>query len=153
MFHLIIPAPARSSPYARVRCIVATMNVKQVIVMRRDLGMRRGKEIAQGAHASMLWLAARVAPLPDETQARRPHFTDAEREWLSGAFTKVCVRADSEAQLLDICDRARAEGLEVHLVTDAGRTEFHGVPTHTCCALGPDLCERIDAITGDLKLL
>jgi len=33
---------------------------KQVIVMRRDLGMRRGKEIAQGAHASMIWLALRI---------------------------------------------------------------------------------------------
>ena len=33
---------------------------KQVIVIRRDLKMRRGKEIAQGAHASMLWLADRV---------------------------------------------------------------------------------------------
>lgn len=29
------------------------MNVKQVIVMRKDLNMRRGKQIAQGAHASM----------------------------------------------------------------------------------------------------
>lgn len=32
----------------------------QVIVMRRDLGMRQGKEIAQGAHASMIWLALRI---------------------------------------------------------------------------------------------
>lgn len=34
--------------------------VKQVIVIRRDLGMRRGKEIAQGAHASMAWLRRRL---------------------------------------------------------------------------------------------
>ena len=36
------------------------MEPKQVIVMRRDLGMRRGKEIAQGAHASMIWLSRRI---------------------------------------------------------------------------------------------
>ena len=35
---------------------------KQVIVIRRDLRMRRGKEIAQGAHASMAWLRQRVMP-------------------------------------------------------------------------------------------
>lgn len=29
------------------------MDAKQVIVMRKDLGMRKGKMIAQGAHAAM----------------------------------------------------------------------------------------------------
>ena len=54
------------------------MDPKQVIVMRRDLGMRRGKEIAQGAHASMIWLALRIRQ-PGYT------FTEAERRWLDGA--------------------------------------------------------------------
>jgi PTH2 family peptidyl-tRNA hydrolase len=71
------------------------MEPKQVIVMRRDLGMRRGKEIAQGAHASMIWLSLRI---------REPGygFTEAERTWLDGSFTKVCVRVDSEEELLGI---------------------------------------------------
>jgi peptidyl-tRNA hydrolase len=34
--------------------------MKQVIVMRKDLKMRRGKEIAQGAHASMAFLAKKA---------------------------------------------------------------------------------------------
>jgi PTH2 family peptidyl-tRNA hydrolase len=119
---------------------------KQVIVMRRDLGMRRGKEIAQGAHASMIWLAFRIRQ-PGYT------FTEAERRWLEGRFTKVCVRVDSEEELLAIVQRAQESGLSVHLCVDAGRTEFHGVPTPTCCAVGPDLPERIDPITGQLTLL
>jgi PTH2 family peptidyl-tRNA hydrolase len=122
------------------------MEPKQVIVMRRDLGMRRGKEIAQGAHASMIWLAQRI---------RRPGyaFTQAERQWLSGPFTKVCVRVDSEEELMGIVQAAQAAGVQVHLVVDAGRTEFHGVPTPTCCAVGPDDPARIDPVTGHLKLL
>jgi peptidyl-tRNA hydrolase len=32
------------------------------------------------------------------------------------------------------------------------RTEFHGVPTHTSVGIGPDRAERIDAVTGELKL-
>ena len=119
---------------------------KQVIVMRRDLGMRRGKEIAQGAHASMIWLAQRVRQVAMT-------FTAAERLWLAGAFTKVCVRADSEEELLAIVAKAREAGVLVQLCVDAGRTEFHGVPTPTCCAVGPDFPERIDPITGHLKLL
>ena len=119
---------------------------KQVIVMRRDLGMRRGKEIAQGAHASMIWLALRIRQ-PSYT------FTDAERRWLDGPFTKVCVRVDSEEELLAVVQRAQEAGVLVYLCVDAGRTEFHGVPTPTCCAVGPDFSERIDPITGHLKLL
>lgn len=34
-----------------------------------------------------------------------------------------------------------------------GKTEFHGVPTRTCLAIGPDDSEKIDAITGQLQLL
>ena len=119
---------------------------KQVIVMRRDLGMRRGKEIAQGAHASMIWLAERI---------RRPGFgfSEAERRWLAGAFTKVCVRVDSEEELRNIVNAAQQARVMVHLVIDAGRTEFRGVPTPTCCALGPDYASRIDPISGHLKLL
>ncbi len=121
-------------------------STKQVIVMRRDLGMRRGKEISQGAHASMIWLAERI-------RQRRYAFSEAERQWLAGAFTKVCVRVESEEELLGIVRAAQEQGVMVHLVVDAGRTEFHGVPTPTCCALGPDFAERIDPITGHLKLL
>lgn len=36
--------------------------MKQVIVIRRDLRMRRGKEIAQDAHASIAWLTSRLRP-------------------------------------------------------------------------------------------
>ena len=119
---------------------------KQVIVMRRDLGMRRGKEIAQGSHASMIWLALRIRQ-PGYT------FTEAERRWLDGTFTKVCVRVDSEEELLAVVQRAQEAGVLVYLCVDAGMTEFHGVPTPTCCAVGPDFPERIDPITGQLKVL
>src|SRR5215204_4672295 len=112
---------------------------KQVIVLRRDLGMRRGKEIAQGAHASMIWLALRI-------REAGYTFNDAERRWLDGAFTKVCVRVGSEEELLAVVQRAREAGVLVQLCVDAGRTEFHGVPTPTCCAVGPDFAERIDPI-------
>ncbi len=122
------------------------MEPKQVIVMRRDLGMRRGKEIAQGAHASMIWLSLRI---------REPGhaFTQAEQTWLEGSFTKVCVRVESEEELIGIVREAREAGVMAHLCVDAGRTEFHGVPTPTCCAIGPDFADRIDPITGHLKLL
>jgi PTH2 family peptidyl-tRNA hydrolase len=79
--------------------------------------------------------------------------TDAQRAWLTGAFAKVCCRVDSEEELMQIHDKAEEAGLEVHLITDSGRTEFHGQPTRTCLAIGPDEADKIDQITGHLELL
>jgi peptidyl-tRNA hydrolase, PTH2 family len=126
---------------------------KQVIVIRRDLRMRRGKEIAQGAHASTAWLADRVV------QGIRPNGTvdhvvlsPAERSWLETSFRKVTVKVSSEDELMAVYRKAIEAGLVVHLVTDRGLTEFGGIPTRTCLAVGPDYDDLVDPVTGDLEL-
>lgn len=124
--------------------------IKQVICMRHDLKMRRGKQIAQGAHASMAFLCDK---LREKGSVSLDDFSEVEQIWLSEAFAKVCCRIDSEEELLAIHDQAVEAGLAVHLITDIGRTEFHGQPTRTCLAIGPDLAEKIDKITGHLQLL
>jgi PTH2 family peptidyl-tRNA hydrolase len=119
--------------------------IKQVIVIRKDLKMRRGKEIAQGSHASMKFL---VDALKDKRE-----YTEAENEWLfNGVFRKICVKVESEEELMNIHNKALEIGLTSKLITDAGATEFHGVPTVTCLAIGPDYSENIDPVTSELKL-
>jgi len=113
--------------------------LKQIIVLRTDLKMRRGKEIAQGAHASMGGMI----------KYRRNPFT---RMWLNGAFAKIAVGIDSENELLALHRRAKEEGVPSYLIQDAGRTEFKGVPTYTAVAIGPGDPEKIKDLTGDLKL-
>ena len=126
---------------------------KQVIVIRRDLKMRRGKEIAQGAHASMAWLRQRVMPrLTPAGRADQVQISAAERSWLELSMRKVTVKVGSETELLDVYDKALAAGLVVHMVTDRGLTEFGGIPTRTCLAVGPDYDDLIDPVTGDLEL-
>jgi peptidyl-tRNA hydrolase, PTH2 family len=148
------------------------MGVKQVIVMRNDLNMRKGKMIAQGAHAAMkvffdrgdlgyYWRSGASGSLFEgEDDPGNPGafamlitLTRAMWAWANGSFTKVVVRADSEEQLLDLYRQAREAHLPVALVEDAGKTEFHGVVTPTCIAIGPADPADIDLITGDLKLL
>jgi PTH2 family peptidyl-tRNA hydrolase len=125
---------------------------KQVIVMRKDLGMRKGKMIAQGAHASLKVLLDAGARDPSGASFSIP-LDGALASWLGGRFTKVCVSVDSEAALDAIVDRARAAGVPCALIVDAGMTEFHGVATKTCCAVGPAWSDAVDAITGALLLL
>lgn len=124
---------------------------KQVIILRKDLNMRKGKMIAQGAHASMaviLEMGTKISnrfnidPMPQAT-----------KEWLNGSFTKVCLSCDSEQELLALHAQAIAAGIPCSLIRDAGKTEFNGVPTFTAVAIGPDYPENIDPITGHLKLL
>lgn len=124
--------------------------VKQVIVVRRDLKMRRGKECAQAAHASMAWLCERVNPAI--VLGRSPVFSFVELEWICGSFTKVVVQVKSEEELRAVHERAQIAGLVSKLIVDSGATEFHGIPTPTACAVGPDRAEKIDAVTGGLEL-
>lgn len=148
--------------------------VKQVIVVRKDLNMRKGKMIAQGAHASMkvffdrklsiqlgrvrrwrakaiLWLIERLLSMQDNLMVIV--LDAAMREWVDGLFTKVVVSVDSEQDLFAIVIKAEDMGLPVALIQDAGRTEFGGVPTYTACAVGPSEADIVDSVTGHLKLL
>ena len=122
------------------------MPAKQVIVIRKDLKMRRGKEIVQGAHAAMAFLTERLRQSPTVS------LSPSEREWVEGIFTKVCVRVDSEDALRSIESRAKEEGIICHAITDSGLTEFQGRPTLTCLAVGPDEDWKVDRITGHLEL-
>jgi peptidyl-tRNA hydrolase, PTH2 family len=123
---------------------------KQVIVIRKDLNMRKGKMVAQGAHASM----AAILKLGRREGNELVIPLDARIEpWLTGRFTKICVSVNSEAELLAIHQKALANGLVTALILDAGLTEFGGIPTHTAVAVGPDMAVNIDLVTGTLPLL
>jgi PTH2 family peptidyl-tRNA hydrolase len=137
------------------------MRTKQVIVVRKDLKMRRGKEIAQGAHASMAVLTNNLIGYPFKWHLFPFLFCKfiylflshkPLRTWLTGRFTKVCVTVDSEEELKQIYTKAKNAGLLCSLIQDAGLTEFGGVPTYTTVAIGPDEEYKINEITGYLKL-
>ena len=115
--------------------------------------MRRGKEIAQGAHASTAWLADRVIQgLSPNGTVDHVALSPAERTWLDTSFRKVTVKVGSEEELMAVYRTAVKAGLVVHLVTDRGLTEFGGIPTRTCLAVGPDYDDLVDPVTGDLEL-
>lgn len=133
---------------------------KQVIVVRKDLNMRKGKMIAQGAHASMGVL---LYMMETEESTRFDGVTPVTtytlradgyvRDWLKRKFTKVAVSVNNEQELLEVYEKAKNEGLPAVLITDSGLTEFGGVPTHTCCGIGPWRRDEIDKVTGHLTLL
>lgn len=135
---------------------------KQVIVMRRDLKMRKGKIAAQSGHAcveaTLMAIAreGRAGQLcADDGWAYLEHAVDDRSpltDWFDAGVAKICVYVDGEEALLDIAAQGREAGFAVALIRDAGHTEFHGEPTFTCLAFEPLPAEKIDPITGDLPL-
>ena len=134
---------------------------KQVILVRRDLKMRRGKECAQVAHASLkvfldrMYNESKFVRFFPSKKTKTLHYekNDAVDQWINGSFTKVVLKVDSEEQLLELHNKAKEAGLLTSLIQDSGKTEFKGIPTHTCCAIGPNWSEDIDKITGHLELM
>jgi PTH2 family peptidyl-tRNA hydrolase len=124
------------------------VKVKQVIVIRKDLNMRTGKLAAQVAHASMAVLLDKMERSPVIHRDKSPIY-----QWLNDSFVKIVVYVNSLEDLLVLRDNAESIKIPTALITDAGRTEFHGKPTVTALAIGPDKAEKIDKVTGDLPLL
>lgn len=123
---------------------------KQALVLRKDLNMRKGKMIAQGAHAS--W----AGPLTRATRVPGGWLIPDDEDigpWLNGKFAKIALSVDSEAELVELHRKALAAGLPCALIRDAGLTEFGGVPTLTALCIGPAEKSRVDTFTSELKLL
>jgi peptidyl-tRNA hydrolase len=148
-----------------------TNDVKQVIVMRKDLKntegqkVRTGKLCAQAAHSSLGVILDKMRNGQtyenyqpeiingEYTMTLKVKVNSALDQWLRGCFKKICLCANSNEELLQIYQNAKETNLPVVLITDNGLTEFNGVHTNTCIAIGPAFSKDIDKITGHLKTL
>lgn len=128
---------------------------KQVIVMRTDLGMRKGKMMAQAAHASMMFLRELIELEDDEGRvySHIAEYTPEQAEWLRGEYAKIVVGVGSEDEMAEILLVAWNRGLTAYEVIDNGHTEFNGVKTKTCICIGPHHPDVFVGLTNHLKLL
>jgi PTH2 family peptidyl-tRNA hydrolase len=116
--------------------------IKQVIVVRSDLKMGKGKVAAQVAHAAL-----------DAAEASRHKHADWYESWREQGQAKVVVKTDGgEGALQELQKRARSLGLPVSLIQDRGLTQVEPGTT-TCLGIGPGPSDVIDKVTGELKLL
>lgn len=111
---------------------------KQVILVRQDLKLTKGKMSAQVSHASVESLLKSHADYRDT--------------WRAQGMKKVILKVKDLAELMQYKRKAEDAGLVVALIIDAGRTHLEpGTPT--CIGIGPDKEEKIDKVTGNLKLI
>lgn len=131
--------------------------VKQVIIIRKDLNMRKGKIVAQACHASM---EAFLHFFNKKNQNDKILYTaNIEKnsildKWLNGIYTKICLYVNSEKELVSIYETIKSNtNIPCCLIEDCGLTEFHEVKTKTCVGIGPYWSDEIDKYTHSLKLL
>lgn len=114
---------------------------KQVIVVRADLKMSKGKMVAQAGHAAV----------SAAEEARKKHLK-WWRNWLKEGQCKIAVKVQDEQQLLMLKKQAQKLGLPYALIIDRGLTELPP-GTITCLGIGPAPAELVNKITGQLPLL
>lgn len=112
--------------------------MKQVIIMRTDLKMGKGKIAAQACHASL-----NCYKNADKSRLRA---------WELSGQKKVVLKVSSEKELLELNSIVKETNLPHSLITDAGHTQIEP-STRTCLGIGPGSDEEIDKLTGHLKLL
>ena len=114
---------------------------KQVILIRTDLGMGKGKLIAQGAHASIMAYKKTVKKFPEIAM-----------QWEMEGQKKIVLKVESEEELLYYFQQAKDNGIPSELIRDAGKTQLEP-NTITCFAAGPWNEQELDKLFGKLKLL
>ena len=129
------------------------MAAKQVLVMKKfpkSQNLRTGKYIAQGSHAAVGAVFSLGQIQGDKLII--PLDNPFVKEWVTTNFKKVTVYVETDQELIELYRVARNAGIASSIITDAGLTEFNGVPTLTAVGIGPDDAEKIDKITGHLPL-
>lgn len=133
-------------------------NVKQVILVRTDLKLSKGKIAAQVAHASVKALLFQMKDYGrfNTDNEKYPHevrvnMSDDMLYWLKGNYTKITLKVNSEEELIEYFNMAKENNLPCSIITDKGFTELEG-EHKTCVAIGPAKNSEIDKITKNLKL-
>ena len=111
---------------------------KQVILVRQDLKLPKGKMSVQVAHASV------DAVLKSDK--------DIVKRWRSEGMKKVVLKIAGLKELQNYMRQADNNGLTTAIISDAGLTAVEP-GTITCVAIGPDISQKIDEITGHLKIM
>ncbi len=121
-----------------MRSVVNRMPYKQVIVVRTDLKMGKGKIAAQVAHASV-------------GSVQNSRKKDVEL-WEKEGSKKVVLKINDIRKLVRLKKKAEMMSIRYYIVRDAGMTQIKK-GTVTCIGVGPAKEEEIDSLTKDLKLL
>jgi peptidyl-tRNA hydrolase, PTH2 family len=114
------------------------MEYKQVIIIRNDLKLPKGKMCSQAAHA-----AVDAAFKADKEDVKH---------WRNSGSRKIVLKVKDKGELYKYAQTSKDLGLPTSIITDAGRTVI-APGTVTCCGIGPVTEDKVDNIVKDLQMM
>ena len=114
------------------------MNYKQLIIIRQDLKLPKGKAISQGAHAAV--------------EACLKSDKDKVKMWRQNGSKKITLKVQSKTELFKALQLAKDNNIACTLITDAGKTVI-APGTETAVGIGPENEEKLDTYFANYKLL
>lgn len=117
------------------------MPYQQVLVVRTDLKMEKGKIAAQCSHAA-------IAAFLKSQQSK---YGNSAQQWLDEGMKKIVIKVSSEKELLELFEQAKRQ-FPAALIQDAGHTQVEP-GSKTCIGIGPAPENELHKLTGKLKLL
>jgi len=115
--------------------------MKQVLALRKDLQLGKGKLAAHASHASIAAYRKALSSHPENVE-----------EWEAGGEKKIAVSVNSEAEILELFELIKRHKIPCALIRDAGLTQI-SPGTITALGIGPWDDAELDKFTGHLKLL
>ena len=125
---------------------------KQIILVRRDLQLKRAVMCALVAKASAEFFVANDDSTKDDELLVK--LTPAEAEWITNGSTRIVLGVPSESVLRSILFKAEIEGLQYYSVEGRiGNWDEDSQHELLAASIGPDENDKLDEITKGLKLL
>ena len=119
-------------------------DLKMVFIVREDLKMSIGKISAQVAH-SAVGLYKRI------NKGKSNYYKQVLEHWTTSGAKKVVLKGKDESELISLKEKCIKLKIPYYLVADAGRTEI-AAGSVTVLGIGPDISEKINTLTGKLRL-
>ena len=121
--------------------------LKQAIIVRKDLNLKRKELISQATKASIKFII-------ENNESERGgqlliNLSSDETAWLTGSFSQDILFVETKDQLDDIMFRAEILGIEAYSVFSKNDGEAEA----SCVALGPDESDVINKLIHGLKPL
>jgi len=125
-------------------------DLKQVILLRRDLKLRRAEAAALASKASMTFVVE--GDESDRSGSVQVELSGIEAEWLLGTATRIVLGVNSEDAMRKLLLKAELQGVSTYEITGSSNGKADEGIQLIAAALGPDDSDKLDLITGNLKL-